>query len=73
MVLLVPVPEIEPGLITQLPDGKPLNSTLPVATAQLGCVINPTIGIDGDSGCLLITTSVDGAELQPSELVTIKL
>ena len=35
-VLLTPVPEIAPGLIVQVPAGKPLRSTLPVEDAQVG-------------------------------------
>jgi hypothetical protein len=49
-VVLGPEPDIAPGLIVQFPDGKPLNATLPVATAQVGCVIVPTIGADGVTG-----------------------
>ena len=48
MVLLAPVPAIAPGLIVQFPAGKPLSTTLPVATAQVGCVIVPTVGAVGD-------------------------
>ena len=36
MVELVPDPDIAPGLIVQLPAGKPVNNTLPVATEQDG-------------------------------------
>lgn len=36
MVLLAPVPVIPPGLIVQVPTGKPLNTTLPVETVQVG-------------------------------------
>jgi hypothetical protein len=50
IVLLAPVPEIAPGLIVQFPAGKPLNTTLPVETAQVGCVIVPNIGVAGVSG-----------------------
>ena len=35
-VLLTPVPEIAPGFMVQFPKGKPLNTTLPVAIAQVG-------------------------------------
>jgi len=35
-VLLAPVPDIAPGLIVQVPAGKPLRSTLPVDEAQVG-------------------------------------
>jgi hypothetical protein len=47
MVVLRPVPAIAPGLITQFPVGKPLNTTLPVETEHVGCVITPTIGAEG--------------------------
>jgi hypothetical protein len=36
IVVLAPDPVTAPGLIVQLPAGKPLNTTLPVATAQVG-------------------------------------
>ena len=70
IVVLLPLPVIAPGLIVQLPAGKPFNTTLPVATAQLGCVIVPTAGADGVAGCGLITTGV-AADVQP--VVTVKL
>jgi len=35
-VLPAPEPVIAPGLIVQLPAGKPLKTTLPVATVQVG-------------------------------------
>jgi len=52
IVTLVPVPEevIPPGerVSVQLPDeGKPLKTTLPVGTAQVGRVIVPTAGAEG--------------------------
>lgn len=36
MVVLVPEPEIAPGLIVQPPAGSPVNTTLPVALEQDG-------------------------------------
>ena len=36
MVVLEPEPAIEPGLIVQLPAGRPLSTTLPVAREQVG-------------------------------------
>jgi len=36
IVVLVPDPEIAPGLIVQLPAGNPVNKTLPVATEHEG-------------------------------------
>ena len=71
IVLLAVEPVIPPGLIVQLPAGRPLNTTLPVATAQVGCVITPTPGAEGVSGCASITTSDDSAEIHPSALVTV--
>lgn len=50
IVVLAPVPLIDPGLIVQFPEGKPLNSTLPVETEHVGCVIVPTIGAEGVTG-----------------------
>ena len=50
MVLLAPVPAIAPGLIIQFPAGKPLNTTLPVETRQVGWVTAPTIGVSGVTG-----------------------
>ena len=50
MVLLRPEPAIAPGLIVQFPDGKPVKSTLPVATVQVGCVIVPAVGTAGVAG-----------------------
>ena len=36
-----------PGLIVQVPDGRPLSTTLPVETVQVGWVIVPTTGAAG--------------------------
>ena len=46
----LPVPAIAPGLTIQLPAGKPVKTTLPVDTVQVGCVTVPTIGADGVMG-----------------------
>jgi len=73
IVLLLPVPEIAPGLIVQVPAGKPFRTTLPVANEQLGCVITPTTGAPGVAGCALITTDPEATEVQPTELVTVKV
>jgi len=61
-----------PGLIVQVPDGKPLNTTLPVAVEQVGWVMVPTIGPDGVTGCAVMTTLPDAAEVHPAALVTVK-
>jgi len=71
MVVLEPVPAIDPGLIVQLPAGKPFNTTLPVANAQVGCVIVPTTGAVGVEGCALMTTLPDAGEAHPAALVTV--
>jgi len=75
MVVLVPVPVVvvPPGdLVTvQVPeDGRPLNTTLPVATPHVGCVIVPTIGADGVSGWALIVTLVPD-DVHPAELLAV--
>jgi hypothetical protein len=76
-VLEVPVPVIVPGpgerVRVQVPlAGNPLRTTLPVATAQVGCVIAPTTGAVGVRGCALITTFPEATDVQPSALVTLK-
>ena len=71
MVVLVPVPAIAPGLIVQFPAGKPLNTTLPVATAQVGCVIVPTVGAAGEPGAAVMTTLADAEEVHPAAFVTV--
>ena len=57
--MVVPIPAIDPGLITQTPvAGSPLRKTLPVGEAHVeGCVIVPTIGAGGASGAGFITTA----------------
>jgi hypothetical protein len=50
IVVVEPVPATAPGLITQLPVGKPLNNTLPVAEKHVVCVIVPMPGADGVKG-----------------------
>ena len=59
MVVLVPVPVIDPGLIVQVPDGKPLNTTLPVDTVQVGCVIVPTVGAVGKRFTITVLSVLD--------------
>ena len=62
------------GFIVQSPVAGKLNiSTLPVAVSQVGCVIVPTLGDEGFTGCALIVTAADVSEVHPSALVTIKL
>jgi hypothetical protein len=76
IVVLVPVPVVvtDPGVrvTVQVPvDGKPLSTTLPVATAHVGWVMVPTTGADGVTGCVLITILAVDTEVQPSEFVTV--
>lgn len=70
-MVLDPVPVIPPGLIVQLPAGKPFNITLPVASAHVGCVIVPTTGAAGVGGCAAITIFVVGADVHPAVFVTV--
>ena len=71
IVVLVVEPVIEPGFIVQLPAGKLVNTTLPVAVVQVGCVIVPTVGTEGVTGCELITILLVAAEVQFTEFVTV--
>ena len=53
MLVPEPVVVVPPGVRVnvQVPvDGKPLNITLPVDTAQVGCVMVPTTGTEGVGG-----------------------
>lgn len=70
MVVVVPVPDIAPGLIVHVPvEGSPFNTTLPVAAEhEAGCVIVPTIGAVGAGGAGLIIISADACDMQPGSL-----
>jgi hypothetical protein len=70
MVVLAVEPAIAPGLIIQFPAGKPLNTTLPVATVQVGCMMMPANGAVGVAGCGLIVTIVP-EEIKPSEFFAV--
>lgn len=74
---MVPVPVVvaAPGerVIVQFPVGNPPRTTLPVATEHVGGVIVPTVGADGVTGWVFITTLADAADVQPSVFVTVKL
>ena len=70
----VPVLVVPPGVTVKVhvPDvGKPLKTTSPVATEQVGCVIVPIVGTPGAPGCALITTLAEAEEIQPDALVTV--
>lgn len=58
MVKDVPLPAMPPGLRVQLPAGRLFNTTEPVATVQVGCVMSPTVGADGSG--VTVTVSVAG-------------
>ena len=73
-----PEPEIVtlPGVLVnvQVPvAGNPLKATLPVEIAHVGWVMVPTTGALGADGCGVITTSAEANDVQPAELVTIKV
>ena len=74
---VVPVPVIvaDPGdaVTVQAPAGNPLNATLPVGTAQVGCVMVPMMGAVGVAGCALITALIDAGEVHPAAFVTVKV
>ena len=73
--MVVPVPDIFPGLIVHIPvAGRPFNTTLPVvATHEEGWVIAPIIGAVGATGAGLMTTLADSTDIHPGSLVTLKL
>jgi hypothetical protein len=53
--------------------GSPFSTTLPVGIAhEAGCVIVPIVG-DNIAGASFITTSVEGRDIHPAALVTLKL
>ena len=60
-------------VIVQEPAGRLLNTTEPVGTVQVGCVIVPIVGLAGVAGCVLITTLVVLPETHPAELVTVNV
>jgi hypothetical protein len=77
MVVVVPVPVVvaAPGVrvIVQFPEGNPARTTLPVATEHVGGVIVPTVGADGVTGWIFITTLADATDVHPLAFVTVKL
>ena len=72
---VLPVVVTLPGVRVNVhePEGKPLNTTEPVGTAQVGCVIVPTVGFDGVAGCELIMTLPDTVEVQPAAFLTLNV
>ena len=69
-VVVVMVPP-KSRVSVQLPDGKPLNTTLPVAKVQVGWVMVPTVGGVGVEGEALISTLPLTPELPPAKFVTV--
>lgn len=74
IVVLEPVPAMEPGLRVHVPDpGRPFNNTLPVGEAHdTGCATEATTGASGAAGAAIILTLIDSVEIQPASLVTLK-
>jgi len=72
--VVLPVVVTPPGERVNVhePDGKPLNTTDPVTTAHVGCVMVPTAGA-AIVGTALITTFADAADVQPAEFLTVKV
>ena len=76
MVLVAPVPVVvTPSgfrVSVHVPvAGKEVRATLPLAVAQLGCVMVPTTGLVGVVAKAVITTFADTGETQPPALVTV--
>ena len=76
MVVLVPDPPVlvPPGVLVnvQVPvAGKLLITTLPVETAQVGCVILPAVGAEGGPGTSLIIITDEAEDEHPDALVTV--
>jgi hypothetical protein len=75
MVVLIPDPDIAPGLRVHVPvAGSPFKTTLPVGDPhEEGCKTLPTIGALGAGGGELIITFADTFDIQPAVAVTLKL
>ena len=77
-MVVVPVPVVvtAPGFLVSVhvpEEGRPLKTTLPVGTAQVGWVLVPTTGAVGAGGAALITTLPVAGEMHPEALVTVKV
>jgi hypothetical protein len=76
VVVPEPVVVVPPGDAVTVQEpvaGKPLRATDPVETAQVGCVIVPTIGADAAVGAVFIAADVDAVEIQPPAFVTVNV
>jgi hypothetical protein len=76
MVVLMPVPVVvvPPGVLIKVHEsvpGKLFNTMLPVGKAQVGCVLVPATGADGETGAALINMSDDEDEVHPDASVTV--
>jgi len=72
----VPVEVTGPGFLVSVHvpvAGRSLRTTLPVGTAQVGCVLVPTTGAVGADGTALITTFPVAGETHPEASVTVKV
>ena len=74
-VAVEPVKIPPPGLTVtvHVPEGNPVNSTLAVATKQVGWLTVPITGAEGLAGCALMLTVAEGDEVHPAALVTLKV
>ena len=59
----------------QVPDaGNADKATLPVANAQVGCVISPTIGAEGVLGCAtIVALEAEATDVHAEAFVTVKV
>lgn len=78
MTMVEPLPgeTVPPGYRVRVQDptdGKPVNSTLPVASMHVGEVTVPTTGDDGIEGWVFTTALTDEGDTHPAELVTVNV
>lgn len=78
IVMLVPVPDVVrlPGFLVRVhvsEEGNPFNVTLPVAISQVGWILVPTTGAEGDGGTALIITFPVAGETHNEASVTVKV
>jgi hypothetical protein len=76
IVVLIPVPVVvlPPGVRVRVHEpaaGKPFNTTLPVETVHVGCVIVPIDGAAGVAGWAFMAIFPDDGDTHPAVLVTV--
>jgi hypothetical protein len=74
VLVLVPVAVAPPGVLIKVHvpgAGRLLNTTLPVGTVHVGCVLVPTVGADGEAGTALMTILDEEKEVHPDASVTV--